>query len=715
MRRTNIFIILSIFIFGQISSLAEIGNLPSLEWQKQGLEDKINGKVESLLLSILKRDQFSVDVEIVSNNPADPEFNKPLDANGKKKGTGIGPNGEVELSEEEKAKIEEEKKLEEAKKSNAAIKFSDVEPDANTGDHIVFSKFGMEAPLIDDFKDFQPDGKIFLTMENDNDKKKLEELKEKFNEKEKQYQERIKKLQYEKSQSEGQVSPVEQMWKYNNTIDIFKNLKEVNILVRLSEGLDEPVKKKIEKYVRDLRFNLGSIEPSIKFEYSILGNDINQPTKMDKMKEWLEYASKYATLFGIVIGTILFGLIANGLVKKYFELNTGVSNTGNFKMDGGADQKDSAKEEGLPALPGGFDAGEMAVAGLNGIERFKFYIKNTPNDAIMLVKKWVRGDEKGSDSALRALVQQMENDELKIIFGSLSENERTHWRNLLDKPLHGPELSRANDFISNQIVQSVIVPSTIDDPETYDLILKLTPEKVVAMVQADPKMSAILMNALSLSFVNEVLSKCPENIRDTIINKSVEVKAKDVVAAQGTLKSLLAKYVETVEEKPFVEKLLKLIPMTTPDLEESLFKALARNINADVLKTTALSNFPAALISELPVPFLKSVLSSYPLEKKVKMLLSVDEEIRTIFMEIFAPEGSKANDLIMIEFESYERDESEMDKITENASKYWHDFVLYTRNEINKDKTYSKEISDLLETWSQDMEVTKKNHLREVA
>src|SRR5690606_37507823 len=117
---------------------------------------------------------------------------------------------------------------------------------------------------------------------------------------------------------------------------------------------------------------------------------------------------------------------------------------------------------------------------------------------------------------------------------------------------------------------------------------------------------------------------------------------------------------------------------------------------------------------ELPVPFLKTVLSSYPLEKKIKMLLSVDEETRSIFMDIFAPEGSKANDLVMIEFESYERDEREMEKIAENAPKHWHDFVLYTRAEIKKDKTYSKEISDLLEEWSSEFE-TNGNHLRAVA
>ncbi|MDD0854239.1 hypothetical protein HBN50_14090 [Halobacteriovorax sp. GB3] len=712
MKKLLAHIMILTLVLGDMVSFAKIANLPSLEWQRQELEQNIHSKVTNILDSIVTKTQYNVDVEVITGTPEEPDFNKSEGSTGPTGGTLKIEDQEVEKTEEEKA---EEARLAEAKKSKALVKFTDVEPAENTGDYIVFSKFGMEAPLVDDFNDFQPEGKIVLTMENDEDKKKIEALKEKYNNKEEQYVEQIKKLQ---KQSQNKISAVEQMWKYNNSVDVFKNLKSVNVTVRLSESLDDEVKQKIEKYVRDIKFNLGKTKPQIKFEYGVLGSDLNEVTFMDKVKEVLDFISKFATLMGIVLGVILFGFVGNKLINRYFELNSGTQNSGNFKMEGAdaEDEDDSSDDAGMPTLPG-FGGADGGVIGLNGVERFKYFIKNTPNDAIMLVKRWISAGDKQSNSALRALVQQMDNDELKTLFQSLSEAQRNDWRALLDKPLTAAELTSANDFISNQIVQSVIVPSEIDDPETYDLILKLKPENVARLVEEEPAQGALLMNALSLNFVNQVLNHCEDGVRDSIINKSVEVTQKDVLDNQEKLKQTLQKYVEVVDKKPFVDKVAKLIPMSKPELENSLFKVLAKKTEPLVLKTIAFDNFPAELIQELPEQFLKNTLTDYPLHQKVRMLLSVDEGLRSIFLDIFAPEGTKANDLITIEFDSIERDEGEYQKVLDEASDHWFSFVKFVRKEIKRDKQFTREISDLLENWSDNIQSDNEtqSHLRAVA
>lgn len=712
MKKLLAHIMILTLVLGDMVSFAKIANLPSLEWQRQELEQNIHSKVTNILDSIVTKTQYNVDVEVITGTPEEPDFNKSEGSTGPTGGTLKIEDQEVEKTEEEKA---EEARLAEAKKSKALVKFTDVEPAENTGDYIVFSKFGMEAPLVDDFNDFQPEGKIVLTMENDEDKKKIEALKEKYNNKEEQYVEQIKKLQ---KQSQNKISAVEQMWKYNNSVDVFKNLKSVNVTVRLSESLNDEVKQKIEKYVRDIKFNLGKTKPQIKFEYGVLGSDLNEVTMMDKVKEVLDFISKFATLMGIVLGVILFGFVGNKLINRYFELNSGTQNSGNFKMEGAdaEDEDESSDDTGMPALPG-FGGADGGAVGLNGVERFKYFIKNTPNDAIMLVKRWISAGDKQSNSALRALVQQMDNDELKTLFQSLSEPQRNDWRALLDKPLTTAELTSANDFISNQIVQSVIVPSEIDDPETYDLILKLKPENVARLVEEEPAQGALLMNALSLNFVNQVLNHCEDGVRDSIINKSVEVTQKDVLDNQEKLKQTLQKYVEVVDKKPFVDKVAKLIPMSKPELENSLFKVLAKKTEPLVLKTIAFDNFPAELIQELPEQFLKNTLTDYPLHQKVRMLLSIDDGLRSIFLDIFAPEGTKANDLISIEFDSIERDEAEYQKVLDDSSDHWFSFVKFVRKEIKRDKQFTREISDLLENWSDNIQSDNEtqSHLRAVA
>ena len=360
------------------------------------------------------------------------------------------------------------------------------------------------------------------------------------------------------------------------------------------------------------------------------------------------------------------------------------------------DEDDESSDTGVGGI-GGSD--QLSITGLNGVERFKIYIENTPKEAILLIKEWLASDELRAKQALCALVQQLENTELRVIFDSINDKEKSDWRALLDKALSSADLAAANDFISNQIVQSVILPSAIEDPETYDLILKLKPEKVAEMIKEDSETSAILMNALNLKVVDQVLSHCDEESRNSIVMQSLNITTEQVKNGQEKLKSVLAKYVEDIELKPFVQKLLKLLPESQPAVENSIFKAIASNTSMTVYKESARSTFPAALIKDLPTAFLKTVLSSYSLKDKVRMLLSIDETLKDHFMEIFAPVGTKANDLLTIEFESIEGDETELVKLQEKSAENWHHFVKYTRREIKNDKQYVSEVSKLVDSW----------------
>lgn len=746
-----------------IGLMAEIEKLPSLEWQIQDLEVKVTKKVEGVLDSVLSKNQYAVNVEILAAQPADPEFNKrddevkdnAQDEEAKKRQEEWAKEleqliaksrdadkkleetvAQAEQKAEERKKVADKKKDENQQKSNSKIKYTDVAPDEGKyGDNIVLSKFGMEVPLVDDFNDLKPDGKILLTMNsNTEDSKAAEEqerlqrlVEEKENEIAK-YDREIQKKEREFSLKEAalvnkirmtemeanqklnsknkEISPVEQIWKYNTAVDVFKNLKEVNIRVRLSKGLSEELKQKVEGYVRSMKFNLGRVNPKIKFEYAILGSDLQVPTKEQVLKEWIDLLSKYATPVGIIIAVILLGIVGTALIKKYFELNSGVANSGNFKMENkGGDTDDKEKE--LEATGGGAGglAGESiaGVFGLNGVERFKFYIKSAPNDAILLIKKWLSSDERGAKDALKAIVQQMENDDLSMIFSKLSSSQKVAWRELLNQPLMANELSRANDFISSQIIQNVIIPSAVTDPATYDLVLKLTPDRVVHLVKHEPKMAAILMNILSGSFINEVLAQCASQDRERIINESINVTPEEIAQNQDNLKRVLHRIVDNKDPKPFLDKLLGLVHLATPDVEDSLHKALGKNFTREQLKALGMEMFPAALITELPVGFIKSILMNYPMEKRMRLLYSLDEETQTFFTNVIAPQGSKAQDMINVEFEKIESDAMEIEKIQQDASLIWAEFVGFVRKEIKTDKTYSRDVSELITAWAEDM------------
>ena len=411
------------------SVFAEVSRIPSLEWQIHELEKKIETKVDETLIGFLARKSYLTNVELVYTQPQDPDFkgeddkSKDLEAEKRKqeeftkeienllaksKSADLKIEEQVATVENEASKkiIEEReriKKREDARNKNA-VKYSDLGPDEEkNGDTILMSKFGLEAPLIDDFNDFAPDGKIVLTMSGDGQKdaREADRLRSLVDEKERNVQQidremqrrdrdaalkeaalinKLKVFEMQKLSGEGTVSEVEQMWRYNNAIDIFKNLKDVKIKIKIDSSVDEKIRENVEQYVRSINFNLGRIQPKITFEYVPMGTTLNPPDKMEAVKEWIDLVGKYATLIGLVLAVILLGFVGQRLLKAYFDQQASGGNqilSGVLKQEGSEDKNENG--QGSADGVAGLNELENGFSKLSGVERFKNYLKIAPN------------------------------------------------------------------------------------------------------------------------------------------------------------------------------------------------------------------------------------------------------------------------------------------------------------------------------------------------
>lgn len=684
-----------------ISSLvwANNGNIkmmPSLEWQKQNLETSIRGKIRHVLQSVIKDNQYILDIEVLTKSEVEPQFyesqknNKPLGE--------LSTVDDVTKTEDDKLKDDLSAAQKEKDISKALIKFDDVNPTEDMGDIVTFSKFGIQAPLIDDFKDFRPDGKIILTMKNGGDEAQIDKIKEKFAKKEKEFEEQLKKIQ-------NDISPIEQMWKYNNSVDVFKNLRAVNITIRLSSDLTPEISVAVKTYVRSIKYNLGKIVPAVKFETALLGADTLVPTMIDRVKEILNYFGKVSTFFGIILGIILFGFIGKSLINKFFELSAAQSNAQTIKLEGSHEQnKDDEDSLNDATAMGGGDSSSELSDEFCGVERFKSYSKSSVSDAALLVKSWLSDVTNESKRALRALVQQLENTDLTEVFATLTDRERNEWKDLLSKPLSTADLTLANKFISNEVVHRIIIPNVITDTETFDLIVKIRPEQVTDLIKKKPEISSILLNVLNTSFLNKVLNYCDEETRDQIVDSAFEIREADIVKAQGTLKESLREYVTTFDKIPFIDKVVTILPDARRDIEQSLYLKLYKNTSVKRIKEVAIQSFPSFLIESFDEPVLKAFLSEFSLVDKVKMLLTIDEETRNKFMDIYAPSGSKVSDLLSLEFEDYENNEKELKKLHANKEEHWKTFVHFVRSKIIKDKDILNSAEDVIDTWTSSLE-----------
>jgi len=207
---------------------------------------------------------------------------------------------------------------------------------------------------------------------------------------------------------------------------------------------------------------------------------------------------------------------------------------------------------------------------------------------------------------------------------------------------------------------------------------------------------------MNSKFVANILDSMEEEVVDVALARSIEFQKDQVEALIGDLKAKLVNYQVTKTKLPFIQKIMDLIPLANPGRENSLFKVLAQNSETvDEIKDVATQFFPSALVPFLPENFLKSVLQTYPMMKKVELIASLEEDLRKKFVDIFAPAGSKAADVLELEMEKIETDLAVQKRIREQSDVVWKEFVEFTRKAIKTNREMAADFENMIVQWAE--------------
>jgi hypothetical protein len=470
--------------------------------------------------------------------------------------------------------------------------------------------------------------------------------------------------------------------------------------VQLSENLHVATRDAIKKVLNSLKFNLNEITPELEISYINMEEKLAGMDLPTSVKDILALASRFANMIGLIMAAVLLGIIAFVLFNKWEKMEK------DKQADAAAaaappppKEEEKEKDQAGGAMGGGpFDKDNTDTS--NGVDRFIAFMDHSIVEAVMLVKKWLNVGEKRERNALRALVQQMENNLLIKLFAKLSDSEREQWKSYLDQQVVGTDLVESNAFISNQIVEDILVPSAIVDADVADLLMRLTPEKGAEFVRDNPDLGKILMNVMNTKFVAKILDNLDDANVEATIARGLEYKKELVEKSMEDFKKKLVKYQTSQSKVPFMQKIMDLIPMANPARENALFKALVGNSeNLDAIRPIALTYFPAVLIANLPDAILKPILQAYPIGKKVELVSSLEEDLRQKFTNIFAPAGSKSADVLELELEKISTDLMAQKKIRDQADSIWKEFVDFARTMIKANKERQGDFDNMATQW----------------
>lgn len=547
---------------------------------------------------------------------------------------------------------------------------SDIDISQSRGDYIAFSKMGLEVPVLEKFLD--------------EDRTKLMNL-----------------------------------YRYNEAFDLFKNITGVKVNIFLSDKLPEELIEIVKGIVQSSKINIEGVKPT--FNFSTLKMEWVDPSIAEKelaqkdepkveqpkeevepkiwAKDWLEWASRWGNAFGMILGAIIVGLIAVRLFRQwssFMEKHSAKSQleNKNENIDEATAESSGESQEQNSKLQ------EDEVASIQGFERFQQCLGQQPSEAINMLRNWINESEEKHKLILQGVSQQATSEQMEVLMSGLSEFQRDQWRELIGKHLESKDLAEANKLLFYEVIKAFLVPTKIKDGELLNLIMELNSSSTIEFLNAHPGQIGILMNILSPGVINGILAKVNDATADRWLLEGAKFQATSLESGIPALKAALQSFKEANAPSPFVQRIVSMISTADASREATLYRALAKASTTDMVIETAKKNFPGELVMRLPGTLLKEVIQSFPMAKRVEIILSRPTEDQNALISYIAEKGTPARDLIDMEIENIEKNNTLKASIESRKNHIWTDFVVTLRTTLSKNPSYDSFKEELIKEWS---------------
>lgn len=546
-------------------------------------------------------------------------------------------------------------------------KVSDLNLEESRGDYIAFSKIGLEVPVLE---------KYF-----DEEKAKLMNL-----------------------------------YRFNEAYDVFKSLQSVKVTVHLSDSLPKPLAEIAEKVVKTTRLSLGSVKPVFKFEQIALewidpnkkkevpktasaGNEEKKKKKEEPVepkiwkKDWFEWASRWGNAVGLILSSLIIGFLALSLFKRWKEFMDNLKP----KDSPEAESKDESSNENSQNELDNSEELEMATD--NGFERFKVCLSQYPIEASNVSREWIIQNSEESRLALRAVAQQLSSEEFSALLSTLGAEQRQMWKSVIGAYLDSSQTKEANKIVARDVLKALLVPARVKDVNLLNMLMELGASKLTQFLEKNENFAGLMLNLLSPSVTTSILNLVNDQKAESWLMSAATFDIQTTEAEASKLALSLEQFKRGLAPSHFNASLAELIITATPSRERMLFKSLASSSGSEEVIRVAQTLFPSELILDLPDAFIKETLQSYPMNKRLELFITRDEEERSKLLDTFAEEGTTARDLMSMEIENITSDAGKLSYIQGRSEEVWKEFLHFTRQSLEKSSQYHGQAHKLLEEW----------------
>lgn len=491
---------------------------------------------------------------------------------------------------------------------------------------------------------------------------------------------------------------------------LFDNIRSLKVVVNVDETVSDSkitdIKQIVYSMVRDLPKNRIYFESN---RIVLVGNnsDIILQRKIDSVKNFID---QNKTLFNILfvalssIAIIFFffkllnlwtqklGVVGDrflSFLENSFKYNNlgHIKDVGNKESSWSISEKEHNKNEEDP------------------IEKIKsqlgFFIKNTkkrPTKLSILINSWVYDKPEGHQDGLALIPFVLDHKTFGEVMLCLSDDTKKNLGLYFGKQFSMIDIEVAINFIQSQLP---LISFKEEDIDLDEIILGMTNDEYVEVIKKEIRLAPIILQKITYEQSKYVMKRFPNFIMEELIDQSL-VNDISLIEAKGKIKEIVSivREEKALDIPPtFMAHIVGQLKTVSRNREKNILKMFLDNKRTEVLFHITKEVFPSELILRLPSSIIKVVLSSFSLEFKVKLLMSVPEDDRVILMEYISSSGIKEQKFIELEMKRINESAELLSKMCSNSDDTWRDFAHAVRRVLRTDKQAEKHAQFLLENW----------------
>lgn len=326
------------------------------------------------------------------------------------------------------------------------------------------------------------------------------------------------------------------------------------------------------------------------------------------------------------------------------------------------------------------------------------YFGKYPDQFRQCVRDMINSGDEHCFESLEYMQKLFSLESFREVAQGFTDTEKVIWQSVVGKNKTIKDPEKLMSFIKERLLKSLIATGPMVDAESWELSLNLKNNDVIRFCKSYKSEGGMLLNILDSAFISRLIDSLPETEAVALMEQAMNCEmrtAQEGIAFKRALKDFVAKS----KNNSFPSKMFKALTSIEPAKEKLVYRHLLQSYSTQDLVVAAAQNCPLDLLSYVSNSFYQEVLSAYPLNKKVRLLLCLDEEMKTRMIDASAPNGSSAREMLDMEMKQIEQNPMELKRCQVQKGASIAEFLTFVRGHLGSNPTLQSEIKVAAIEW----------------